>query len=91
MSYLWWGTVWNSSGKAVHLNYMIFVEAENKESKHMHYTVDPRVTTGLTYDQHFCFDLRPVPAPAWRAHIRYHMQFTASTRWVCFVLQARPC
>jgi hypothetical protein len=45
----------------------------------------------------FCFDLRPnlelrsAPAPAWRAHIRYHVQFTVSARGVCFVLQARPC
>jgi hypothetical protein len=48
-------------------------------------------TTNLGYDQNFCFDLRPNlelrPAPAWRAHIRYHVQFTASftasTRGVC--------
>jgi hypothetical protein len=51
----------------------------------------------MGYDQNFCFDLRPnlelqpAPAPAWRAHIRYHVQFTASARGVCFVLQARPC
>jgi hypothetical protein len=30
-------------------------------------------------------------APAWRAHIWYHVQFTASARGVCCVLQARPC
>jgi hypothetical protein len=54
-------------------------------------------TTNLGYDQNFCFDLRPnlelrpAPAPAWRAHIRYHVQFTASARGVWFVLQAGPC
>jgi hypothetical protein len=64
------------------------------------YTVNTRVrqawhTTNLGYDQNFCFDLRPNlklrPAPAWRAHIRYHVQFTASARGVYFVLQARKC
>jgi hypothetical protein len=54
-------------------------------------------TTNLGYDQNFCFDLqpnlelRPTPAPAWWAYIRYHVQFTASARGVCFVLQERPC
>jgi hypothetical protein len=44
----------------------------------------------LGYDQNFCFDLwpnlelRPVPAPAWRAHIWYHVQFTVSACGVCF-------
>jgi hypothetical protein len=48
-------------------------------------------TTNLGYDQNFCFDLRPylelrtAPAPAWQAHIRSHLQFTASARGVCFV------
>jgi hypothetical protein len=72
-------------------------KSHNKQQYCYWSTVDPRVTTGLTYDQSFCFDLRPnvelrpAPAPAWRAHIRYHVHFTASARSVCFVLQARPC
>jgi hypothetical protein len=54
-------------------------------------------TTNLGYDQNFCFDLwpnlelQPAPAPAWRAHIRSHVQFTASACGVCFVLQVQPC